>query len=242
MTLPAGANNTIAILSASEYDYQDNVFNTSAYQYWVEVPSDGSIEITRIKAGEYRLTIYAEGIFGDFIYENISIVAGEQTDSGPITWTAESFGTELWRLGVPDKSAGEYKHGYSRDPNHPLHAPEYRIYWGAYDFIDDFPNGVNFHIGNSSEADDFNYVHWSVFGGSLTRPAVVASPLVNNWTVSFDVDSGNLSNASQATLTIQMAGVSTAAGNTDVYSNATYNSLPYYVIVNGHQLDPWVIP
>jgi len=108
-----------------------HVANTTPCQYRVEVPSssEGSIEITRIKAGDYQLTMYAENIFGDFIYNGtISTAPGQKTDFGTITWTAESNGKELWRLGVPDKSAGKYKHGYQRDPYHPLHPPEYRIW------------------------------------------------------------------------------------------------------------------
>ncbi|WRT66806.1 uncharacterized protein IL334_003769 [Kwoniella shivajii] len=240
LQLPTGAKNTIAILSAPGYDYQDNVFNTSAYQYWAEVGSDGHIEIDRVKEGDYRLTVYADNIFGDFVQENITVTAGQTTKSGIIAWEAESAGTELWRLGVPDKSAGEYKHGYQPDPDHPLHPPQYRIYWGAYDFVDEFPQGVNFKIGESQESVDFNYVHWSVFGGSLTRPAVVAASTVNNWTITFDVEPEDLTGTSNATFTVQLAGASTAAGNTDVYSNTTkYSNLPYVVVINGKELDPW---
>ncbi len=241
---PKGANNTIAILSVPGYDPQDNVADPSAYQYWVEVPSSGCVEITRIKSGDYQLTVYADGIFGDFVYNGtISVEGGQNTDSGIITWKPESHGKELWRLGVPDKSAGEYKHGYQRDPSHPLHPPEYRIYWGAYDFINDFPNGVNFKIGESNLVEDWNYVHWSAFGGSLTRPQLVGDAKINNWTVSFDLKPSDIKGTSQATFTVQMAGVSTSAGNTDTYSNTTkYNSLPFNVVVNGNALTPWVIP
>ena len=230
-------------MTAKGYDYQDNVFDTEAYQYWAEIPSNGKVEITRIKAGDYRLTVYAANIFGDYVYENIAISAGQEMDSGTLTWSAESSGTELWRLGVPDKSAGEYRHGYAPDPSHPLHPPEYRIYWGAYDFLNDFPNGVNFHIGNSSVATDFNYVHWSNFGGTLTRPAVVASPTINNWTVSFDLTANSIVNTSTGTLTIQFAGIATDAGNTDEFSSSErYSDLPYVVAVNGHDLEPFIVP
>jgi rhamnogalacturonan endolyase len=243
INLPQGATNPIAILSAPGYDYQDNVFDTTAYQYWAEVPDNGQVEISRVKAGDYRLTVYADNIFGDFVYENVTVKAGQETHIGDIKWTAESAGTELWRLGVPDKSAGEYKHGNTPDASHPLQPPEYRIYWGAYDFIDDFPNGVNFKIGSSSEVNDFNYVHWSVFGGSLTRPQVVASSTINNWTISFDVDDKDIKHTTLGTFTVQFAGVTTAAGNTDVYSStAKYSNLPYVVAVNGHDLDPYIVP
>jgi len=37
-----------------------------------------------------------------------------------------------------------------------------------------FPNGVNYKIGSSSLTEDWNYIQWSVFGGTLIRPAVAA--------------------------------------------------------------------
>lgn len=243
LSVPSCATNTIALLTAPGYNYQDNMADSLAYQYWVNVGSDGRAEIDRIKAGTYRLTVYADNVFGDYVHsQNITISSGQQTDSGTITWKPESAGTELFRLGVPDKSAGEYRHGYMGNDK-PLHAPEYRIYWGAYDYINDFPNGVKFHINKSSEAQDWNYVHWSNFGGTLTRPDVVASATINNWTISFDLDQGQLASTNNATFTIQLAGVSTAAGNTNVYNNKTkYSDLPYNVVVNGNALQTWIIP
>jgi rhamnogalacturonan endolyase len=243
INLPKGASNAIAILSAPGYDYQDNTANTAAYQYWADIDGNGKVEIDRVKAGDYRLTIYADGIFGDYVYENVTVSAGKQTNSGNIKWDAESSGTELWRLGNPDKSAGEFRHGDTPDPTHPLHPPEYRIYWGAYDFIKDFPTGVHFKIGESNVAQDFNYVHWSVFGGSLNRPEVVAGPSINNWTVSFDLKDSEIKHTTNGTLTIQFAGVATDAGNTDVFSTKLpYYNLPYVVSVNGHDLPPFIVP
>ena len=242
LCVPEGADNTIAILSAPGYDPQDNSADVSAYQYWTDVPADGMVELTRVKAGTYQLTVYADNIFGQFVWnQTITVQPGSTTDSGTITWAAESSGKELWRIGVPDWTAGEYKHGFQRDANHPLHPPEYRIYWGAYDFVDDFPNGVNFHIGSSSPVDDFNYIHWSVFGGDFTRPEEVANGLINNWTVTFEVDSADLKGRSDSTLTIQLASLTSQAGNTNVNSSS-YGDLPYNVVINGHALETWVIP
>lgn len=145
-----------------------------------------------------------------------------------------------------DKSGGEWLHGDHPDPNHPLHPPEYRIYWGAYDYLDDFPNGVNFHIGSSDEAKDFNYVHWSVFGGyaNFLRPVQVEGDgNINNWTLSFDVDEADLKSTSEATFTIQLAAAKAASGNTDVYNaSQPFINIPYNVVINGRALDTWVIP
>ncbi|KAI1847371.1 hypothetical protein JX266_006596 [Neoarthrinium moseri] len=245
--LPKGAKNAIAVLAQNKVDFQDNVEDTKAYQYWANIGAcDGKVQIDRVKAGTYRLTIYADGIFGDYVQDDVVVVAGDTTDSGTVVWEPEAAGRELWRIGTPDKAGGEWKHGYARDASRPLQPPEYRIYWGAYDYLDDFPDGVRFHVGQSREAEDFNYVHWSVFGGraNFHRPVQEAGHgQINNWTISFDAEARDLAGAATATFTVQLAGAKTAAGNTDVY-NATqpYSNLPFVVVVNGRELEPWIIP
>lgn len=238
--LPDGAINPVVILSAPGLDYQDNGFDVNAYQYWVTPDAKGNIAIDKIKPGNYRVTAYAEGIFGDFVYENITIAAGKTTNTGTLQWRAESAGTELWRIGTPDKSAGEFRHGNAPSSRSGA-IDEFRVYWGAYDFPTDFPNGVNFTVGKSDIATDLNYVHWSVYGSTYTRPAIVASPTINNWTINFDTTAAQLKNKKTATLTIQFAGIGTEAGNTDVMTGA-YANLPYNVAINGNDLETFVVP
>ncbi|KAL1866752.1 hypothetical protein VTK73DRAFT_4544 [Phialemonium thermophilum] len=246
--LPKGAKKPIAILAQDGVDFQDNVLDVSAYQYWADIdPCTGKVEIDRIKAGTYRLTIYAEGIFGDYTQDGIKVEAGKETNSGHVVWRAESAGKELWRIGTPDKASGEWRHGVQKDASHPLHPPEYLIYFGAYDYIDDFPEGVHYHVGTSEESKDFNYIHWSVFGGyaNFRRPVQVEGHgEINNWTITFDLqDEHVLSKTREATFTVQLAGAKTASGNTDVFNvSQPYNNLPFVVVVNGHELEPWIIP
>lgn len=246
LNLPQGASSGIAILSQNGVNYQDNVYDTKAYQYWANIDSNGKVNIDRIKAGTYRLTVYASGVFGFYEQDGVVINAGQNTNSKNIKWDGESAGTEVWRIGVPDLSSGGFRHGYAPDTSHPLQPPEYRIYWGVYDFINDFPDGVNFHVGQSSENIDWNYVQWSVFGGyaNSNRPKQVeGNGEINNWTITFDLNDKDLRKKSDATFTVQLAGAKTAAGNTDIY-NATelYSNLPLVVAVNGKELEPWVIP
>ena len=87
-------------------------------------------------------SILSSGIFGDYVQDDIVVQAGKQTYINA-TWVPESAGTELWRIGVPDKSAGgvhlvcpihvesltdprtsnplsgEFKNGLERDFTHP---------------------------------------------------------------------------------------------------------------------------
>jgi rhamnogalacturonan endolyase len=242
--LPANAENAIAVLAMNGVWFQDNVFDTDAYQYWGEIDAQGRVTIPRVKADTYRLTVYADGVFGQYTQDDVEIEAGK-VHSTTAKWEEESAGTEIFRIGTPDKSSGEYRHGYAKDPTHPLHPAQYRIYWPVYDFVDDFPEGVDFKVGESDVATDLNYVHWSVFGGysNVLRPEpYYGDGNVNNWTISFDLET-SLCNKHQATFTVQLAGAKTAAGNTDVYNaSEPYANLPYTVNVNGKDLEPWVIP
>lgn len=246
VTLPTNAESAIAVLAQNKVDFQDNVLDTTAYQYWAEISPSGAVTIPRVKLGTYRLTIYATNVFGQYIQDDIELNDNSPISPMSVTWTEEFAGTEVFRIGVPDKSSGEYRHGYAPDPSHPLHPEQYRIYWAVYDFHDEFPDGVTFTVGQDNEAEALNYVHWSVFGGyanSLRPVAYTGNGDVNNWTILFDYEKDRFPEAQQATLTVQLAGAKTAAGNTDVFNaSEPYANLPYTVVVNSRQLDPWIIP
>lgn len=245
MDLPQNAKNPIAVLSQNGVDFQDNVFDTKAYQYWTEIDAEGYATIPMVKLGTYRLTVYADGVFGQYVKDDVVVESGKVRTTHA-RWREESQGVEIWRIGTPDKSAGEYRHGYAPDLSKPLQPEQYRIYWGAYDFPKDFPDGVRFKVGESDEAKDLNYIHWSVFGGyaNYLRPQpYVGNGDVNNWTISFDLEEEQIRRKRQATLTVQLAGVKTAAGNTDLFNaSEPHSNLAYTVNVNGKDLEPWVIP
>ncbi len=243
--LPGKAKNAIAVLAQDGVDFQVNVLDTKAYQYWAEIDKRGNAVIPRVKAGTYRLTVYADNVFGQYIQDGIQIAAGKEKTTN-IEWLEECEGEEIFRIGTPDKSSGEFRHGYERDPTHPLHPEQYRIYWATHDFVGDFPDGITFKVGKSDVSRDMNYVHWSVFGGyanSLRRDPYYGNGNVNNWTVLFDLKAQQFKRKQQATFTVQLAGAKTAAGNTDVFNaSEPYANLKYTINVNGKDLKPWVIP
>jgi rhamnogalacturonan endolyase len=244
VNLPKGATKPIAVLAQNRVDFQDNAQDTKAYQYWANIdPQTGEVSIPSVKAGTYRLTVYAEGIFGQYTQDDIKLEAGK-VKSTTAKWSEENAGTEIWRIGTPDKSSGEYKHGYEKEPSKTLHPEQYRNYWAVHDFPNDFPDGVTFEVGKSKEVEDFNYVHWSVFGGYAN--SIRTTPYyenVNNWTILWDMKKKQFHKKDKATLTIQLAGAKTAAGNTDIFNaSEPYSNLPYTVVVNGKTLKPWVIP
>ena len=202
-----------------------------------------------VKPDTYRLTIYADGVFGQYIQDDIVVSLpgeGKTCEVTKANWREEEAGKELWRLGYPDRSCGEYRHGYARAADRELHPQEYRIYWGEYDYPTEFPDGVRFKIGESDEAQDWNYIHWSVFGdeSNYERPIpYVGNGDVNNWTVVFDLERDQIDKKTKATFTVQLAGVKTAAGNTDIFNaSEPHANLRYTVNVNGQDLEPWYIP
>jgi rhamnogalacturonan endolyase len=243
---PKGAKRPVAVLSENKQDFQLNVWHHKSLQFWADIDANGNIDIPRVKIGTYRLTVYADGIFGWFIQDDV-IVSQESVASGlSYRWVEESAGREIWRIGVPDKSAGEYRHGHAPDISKSLAPEQYRAYWAKWDFPTDFPNGITFKIGQSKEDTDFNYIHWTVFGGrgNSVRPIPVYT--VNNWTVEFNLITQDLKSARKATLTVQLAGTKTANGNNKwagQLPGEKYSYLPYTVAVNdGSHEETWLIP
>jgi rhamnogalacturonan endolyase len=237
--LPKGAAKPIIVLSENGVDFQLNVFDTQARQYWAEIDSKGRFTIPRVVRGTYRVTVYADGIFGWFVQDDVEVSRDKQFK---FTWKEESAGKEIWRIGVPDKSAGEYRHGYALDTSKPLQPEQYRVYWGKYDYEADFPEGVNFHVGKSDPATDLNYIHWSFFpsqGNHLRTEPYYDN--VNNWTITFDLTRPQLRNAKMATFTVQIAGTKTANGNSKSWSDHPYSNLPWTVNVNGKYEETWAI-
>ncbi|KAF2757127.1 galactose mutarotase-like protein [Pseudovirgaria hyperparasitica] len=245
ITLPPTASRPIAVLAANNRDFQDNNFDTPAYQYWADIdPSSGTVRIPNVKAGTYRLTVYADGIFGAYTQDNI-VVAPSKTQSTTATWTPTSHGTELWRIDTPDRSAGEFRHGNAPDLSRTRHPAQYRLYWAVHDFPSDFPNGVVFDVDKDDVALGLNYAHWSVFGGKANslRPEPYYAN-VNNWTLTFGLEDADLAGRESAVLTVQLAGAKTSTGNNDDADGVekAWVDLPFTVVVNGVELPVWVIP
>lgn len=162
------------------------------------------------------------------------------TKPGLYLWIEEKaspLAKEIWRIGTPDKSSGEFKHGVKPFAEKTLAPEEYRQYWGQWDFPTDFPNGVNYTVGKSDPAEDFNYIHWAVIshvGNSFRNETYYDN--VNNWTVSFDLSSRQLLATRTATLTVQFAGAKTGR------NNPKFVDLPYTLNVNGGDVETYVIP
>jgi rhamnogalacturonan endolyase len=85
----------------------------------------------------------------------------------------------------------------------------------------------------SDPSKDWNYVHYSRYGGTYTRKGYVLDN-VNVWTVNYPLSSPLSTSGKNATLTIQLAGARTASGNLDVPEpSSNYSNVDLSVNVNG---------
>lgn len=116
------------------------------YQFWVRADAAGRFTIRNVRPGNYTMHAFADGVLGEFVMTNITVAAAESKSLGELRWQPARFGRTLWEIGVPDRTAREFRHGdnYWR--------------WGLYnDYQTEFPNDVNYIIGRSDWRKDWNY-------------------------------------------------------------------------------------
>jgi rhamnogalacturonan endolyase len=116
------------------------------YEYWTQADAAGNFTVKNARPGTYVLYAFNNGILGEFSRADVTVEAGKTRNLGTLNWTPVRYGRQLWDIGIPNRSAEEFLHG-----DHPW-------IWGNYNlYRQDFPNDVNFVIGKSNYATDWNY-------------------------------------------------------------------------------------
>ncbi len=184
----AGAWVGLAAAEATAGNWQRQ---SKGYQYWTRADAAGRFTITAIRPGTYTLYAFNDGSVGEFSKTEIAIAAGRIHDAGTLTWTIANPGGRLaWEIGVPDRTAREFRHG--DDYFEPF-------LWEK--FTQEFPNPLVYIIGQSTPARDWNYAHTSY--RTVAPAAGTVSPEDWNWQVRFEL--ADLPARGEATLTIAFA-------------------------------------
>jgi rhamnogalacturonan endolyase len=141
------------------------------YQFWTLADdATGRFTIPNIRPGSYTLYAFADGVLGEFSKADVTVTAGQSLDVGELKWQPMRFGKTLWDIGTPDRSAAEFRHG-----------DEYWKWGLYYEYTRDFPNNVNYVIGQSTPRKDWNYAQCARIDGKKIDPAP--------WTIAFNLDS-----------------------------------------------------
>jgi len=183
-------------------------FESKRYQYWSRVSADGRFTIPHVRPGTYTLSAFADGAFGEFEKTGVEIKAGTTTNLSEITWNIpRDRGNLIWEIGLPNRRADEFRHGDD--------------YFQGYlwkNFHKEFSNPLDYHIGRSVPAKDWNYAQTSY-------PDATGKPGPWNWRIHFDLEHPP---AAEATLTIGIASADRA--RLSIFSNE--NPKPF------HSFDP----
>ncbi len=101
---------------------------------------------------------------------DVTVEAGKAADLGELVWVPVRYGRQLWEIGIPDRTAGEFRHG------------DHYWQWGLYNlYPQEFPNGVDFVIGKSDWKRDWNYAQPPV-------PDDKGGWKDSTWRIRFDLD------------------------------------------------------
>ncbi|WP_443749433.1 polysaccharide lyase family protein [Asticcacaulis solisilvae] len=175
------------------------------YNYWAPVQADGSFALTNVVPGQYTLYVDGADQPNDFAQSGVTVTAGKAQDVGQLAWTPETHGKTLWQLGTFDRTAGEFREG-----------DDARGYQMFARYPQTFPDDVDFTIGKSNPAKDWNYAQWSWYAKNP------------EWHLRF----ASAGQKGQATLTIGIASAQPAKGRlTHVH-----------VALNGHEVGVIELP
>jgi rhamnogalacturonan endolyase len=157
------------------------------YQYWTKADASGNFTIPAVRPGSYTLYAYTTGVVQEFSKTNITVTAGGTNAQGDITWNIAHPGTTIaWEIGVPDRTAKEFRHGDD------YFTP---YLWDVYP--QEFPNPLVYNVGTSNPATDWNYVH-SNYPGSTAGTTTGW-----NWDVNFNLPA--VPRTGNAVLTVAVA-------------------------------------
>lgn len=173
---PSSANMWVgaAIQPKSVSGIKDFQLWSKNYQFWVKTDADGNFTIPHVLPGTYNLYAFGPGAAGQMTKAAYAkVTPGNTTSLGDVVWKPERMAPTVWKIGIPDRTASEFRHGKNWWTSNVY--PD--THWGKFmDYPSEFPNGVNFTIGKSSPATDWNFVQY------YNRSVQAAAP---EWKVNF---------------------------------------------------------
>lgn len=187
--LVTGKNAWIGVTKLSDDSTGQWQFEEENYQYWVQTDASGNFDIKNVRPGTYTLFAYSDGVTGEYSIANVTVTAGGTNNLGTVEWTiARPNGTLLWEIGVPDRTAAEYKFGDF----------DYCEGFVQKKFDSTFPNPIVYNVADKNWATVLPYVHSKYYNADGTINGNWA------WKIYFDLPTG-MPTTGNAKLTIAYA-------------------------------------
>ncbi len=156
----------VGLVSPTGRPSGDWQFQGDGYQFWVHAEKDGRFRIPHVRPGIYTLYAFNTGAVGECSKTGVMVKAGDKLDLGGVNWLVPHRGRIAWEIGVPDRSAAEFRHG--KDYYLPLlfeKAPN------------EMTNPLDYVIGRSTPAKDWLYEQSRYMEGG--------KPVPHRWRIHF---------------------------------------------------------
>jgi rhamnogalacturonan endolyase len=118
------------------------------YEFWARGDEHGGFTIPNVRAGNYTLHAFADGVLGEYTKTDITVEPGKPLDLGKLPWTPVRHGKPLWEVGIPNRNGSEFFKG-----------DEYADPSISLEYATRFPDDVNYVIGKSDFRKDWFFQH-----------------------------------------------------------------------------------
>ncbi len=162
--------------STGIYDFQQWM---KPYQFWTQTDANGNFTLTNVIAGSnYTLYAFGPGTPDTFLSQNqtggapplivdlpaqpfaVTVAGGAATNLGTVYWTPTRQGATVFEIGYPDRKGDKFRHGddYWVGDLGPSPSAPSPIWSKWLEFPFDFPNGLNYVVGQSRWTTDWNFI------------------------------------------------------------------------------------
>jgi len=199
----------------NNYDFQQWA---KPLHFWVKTDANGNFTIPNVVAtNNYTLYAFGLGAAGTFLSQNqtggsppilfnvsatpfaVTVTGGATNNLGTVTWTPSRVGPTVFEIGYPNRKSDKFRHGddYNVGDVGPSPTAPSPVWDKFFEFPFDFPNGLNYVVGQSRWSTDWNYVQSSV-------PSLAGNSVSTSSTITFNLPLAPATN-STASLYIALA-------------------------------------
>ncbi|HTN19978.1 MAG TPA: polysaccharide lyase family protein [Pelobium sp.] len=143
-----GKNAWIGLAQLSPDNTKGWELEAKNYQYWVKTDENGNFDISA-RPGSYTLYAFDEGIIEEYKMDNVTVTGNATNNLGNVEWNLNRTKTLLWEVGVPNRSASEFKMGDL----------EYSTGFTYEKFRGYFGQNIEYNIAEKNWSDKIPYVH-----------------------------------------------------------------------------------